>query len=86
LLEWKNSSIHKPLIIRGARQVGKSTLIKEFGKEFKYFINLNLEKTQDKNIFEKLDTASDIINALFLGKGIPYSDAPTLIFFDEIQE
>lgn len=86
LLEWKNSSNHKPLIIRGARQVGKSTLIKEFGKEFKYFINLNLEKTQDKNIFEKLDTASDIINALFLGKGIPYSDAPTLIFFDEIQE
>jgi hypothetical protein len=86
LLEWKNSSNHKPLIIRGARQVGKSTLIKEFGKEFKNFINLNLEKTQDKNNFEKLDTASDIINALFLGKGIPYSDAPTLIFFDEIQE
>ncbi|HBC79921.1 MAG TPA: AAA family ATPase [Bacteroidales bacterium] len=86
LLDWKNSSNHKPLIIRGARQVGKSTLIKEFGKEFKYFINLNLEKQKDKNIFDKLDSASDIINALFIGKGVPYSDAPTLVFFDEIQE
>jgi len=86
LLEWKNRSNHKPLIIRGARQVGKSTLIREFGKEFKYFINLNLEKAQDRNLFDKLDTASDIINALFLSKGIPYSDAPTLIFFDEVQE
>jgi len=86
LLEWKNRSNHKPLIIRGARQVGKSTLIMEFGKEFKFFINLNLEKAQDRNLLEKLDTASDIINALFLSKGIPYSDAPTLIFFDEVQE
>ena len=86
LLKWKNSSNHKPLIIRGARQVGKTTLVQEFGKEFRYFINLNLEKTPDKNLFAKLDNASDLINAIFLSKGIPWSDAPTLVFIDEIQE
>jgi predicted AAA+ superfamily ATPase len=78
LLEWKNRSNHKPLIIRGARQVGKSTLVREFGKEFSHFISLNLEKEQD-NLFDKLDTTSDIINTLFLIKGIPIQ-MPALIF------
>ncbi len=86
LLEWKNSTNHKPLIIRGARQVGKSTLVKEFGKEFSHFISLNLEKEQDKNLFERLDNPSDIINAIFLSKNIPYTKDPTLVFLDEIQE
>jgi len=86
LLEWKNSSNRKPLIIRGARQVGKSTLVQEFGKEFCYFINLNLEKLQDKKLFDKLDNATDIINAVFISKGIPFTSEPTLIFIDEIQE
>jgi len=86
LLEWKNSNNRKPLIIRGARQVGKSTLVREFGKEFMYFIDLNLEKSQDKKLFDKLDNASDIINAIFLSRGIPFTVEPTLIFIDEIQE
>lgn len=86
LVTWKKSVDRKPLVIRGARQVGKSTLIKEFGKEFKYFINLNLETKQDKKLFTRLDKASDIINAVFISKGIPYTDEPTMIFLDEIQE
>ena len=86
LLEWKNSNNRKPLIIRGARQVGKSTLVRDFGKEFRYFIEINLEKSQDKKLFERLDNASDIINAIFLSKGIPFTEEPTLIFIDEIQE
>lgn len=86
LLEWKNSSNRKPLIIRGARQVGKSTLVLEFGKEFSYFIDLNLEKSQDKRLFVRLDNAADIINAIFINRGIPFTDEPTLIFIDEIQE
>lgn len=86
LLEWKKSNNRKPLIIRGARQVGKSTLVHEFGKEFRYFIDLNLEKPQDKKLFVRLDNATDIINAIFLSKGIPFTDEPTLIFIDEIQE
>ena len=86
LLEWKNSNNRKPLIIRGARQVGKSTLVRDFGKEFRYFIEINLEKSQDKKLFERLDNVSDIINAIFLSKGIPFTEEPTLIFIDEIQE
>lgn len=86
LLAWKESSNRKPLVIRGARQVGKSTLVREFGKEFRYFIDLNLEKSQDKKLFDRLDNASDIINAIFLSRGIPYTGEPTLIFIDEIQE
>jgi hypothetical protein len=86
LLEWKKNPNRKPLIIRGARQVGKSTLVREFGKEFKYFINLNLEKYPDKNIFENLDITSDIVDAIFLRAGVPLTKEPTLIFLDEIQE
>ncbi|WP_353743388.1 AAA family ATPase, partial [Treponema sp.] len=42
LEEWKNNDTHKPLVIRGARQVGKTTVIREFGKSFDTFIQLNL--------------------------------------------
>jgi predicted AAA+ superfamily ATPase len=86
LLKWKDSRNHKPLVIRGARQVGKSTLVQEFGKEFRFSIILNLEKPQDKNLFERLDNATDIINAIFISRGIPYTKEATLIFIDEIQE
>jgi uncharacterized protein len=86
LFQWKEKSGRKPLIIRGARQVGKSTLVQEFGKEFRYFISLNLEKPQDKKVFENLDQAKDIIEAMFLRAGVPFTGEPTLIFLDEIQE
>ena len=44
LLDWKIKENRKPLILRGARQVGKTTLIKNFAKEFDTFIPLNLDK------------------------------------------
>ncbi|MGM9778327.1 MAG: AAA family ATPase, partial [Prevotella sp.] len=44
LMEWKNDPGKKPLLIRGARQVGKSTAIRELGKSFKYYVEVNLEK------------------------------------------
>ena len=43
LLEWKASQRRKPLLIRGARQVGKSSAVRHLGKEFKYFVEINLE-------------------------------------------
>ena len=49
--EWKNKDGHKPLVMRGARQVGKTTVIKEFGKTFDTFIALNLEKSGDRVFF-----------------------------------
>ena len=44
LREWKDAPRRKPLLIRGARQVGKSTAVRELGKTFKYFVEINLEK------------------------------------------
>lgn len=52
LINWFNKSDRKPLIIRGARQVGKTTVVKEFGKSFDQFIYLNLELSDDKKAFE----------------------------------
>ena len=44
LLEWKEGSRRKPLLIRGARQVGKSTAVRELGRTFKYYVEINLER------------------------------------------
>lgn len=85
LLAWKTSSNRKPLLLRGARQVGKTTLVKEFAKEFTHFINLNLEKESHRKLFEH-DNVNNILNAVFLQNGIVADDQPTLLFIDEIQE
>ena len=52
LMEWKNAFQHKPLVIRGARQVGKSTLVREFGKEFDLVVEVNLELSEDAEVFQ----------------------------------
>ena len=85
LLEWKSSSNRKPLLLRGARQVGKTTLIREFSQEFGNYIELNLEKEVDRNLF-RTDDINKILNAAYLLKNIALSDKPTLLFIDEIQE
>jgi len=85
LREWKNSTNRKPLIIRGARQVGKTTLVREFAKEFDDFIELNLEKERDRDLF-KIDDINKILNAAYLLKGQKTSGGKTLLFIDEIQE
>lgn len=85
LEDWSNKENRKPLIIRGARQVGKTTLVQMFGEQFDQFIELNLEKTEDKNIFEKSDNISEIVKAIFFLKNKSLSNNSTLIFIDEIQ-
>ncbi len=87
LRAWKKKTNRKPLILRGARQVGKTTLVKDFGKEFDHFIYLNLEITNDAEIFKKYDSVNGIINYLFLRNHLRKSDCgDTLLFIDEIQE
>ena len=55
LLEWKESSARKPLLLRGARQVGKSSAIKHLGESFDYFIEVNFEKRPDvATLFEQI--------------------------------
>lgn len=85
LLKWKESSNRKPLLIRGSRQVGKTTLVKQFSKEFTHFINLNLERKNHKDLFEH-DDVNKILNAALLQQGIVADKQTILLFIDEIQE
>ena len=87
LIEWKQRSSRKPLVLRGARQVGKTTIIKEFAKQFKNKIFLNLEKSKDLKYFNKYDDVKLIVESLLLTHNIEISEiGETLIFIDEIQE
>ena len=87
LQRWRLKDNHKPLIVRGARQVGKTTLIKEFAQNFIHAIILNLEKQADRRYFEDFNRVEDIVEALFLAHNIPSSSiGNTLLFIDEIQE
>jgi uncharacterized protein len=85
LTRWKNSTNRKPLIIRGARQVGKTSLVRVFSVQFKVFVELNLEKEAERNLFE-LGDARRVLNAIFLFKNVVPGNGDTLLFIDEIQE
>lgn len=87
LQKWKNKDARKPLVLRGARQVGKTTLVINFAKEFDYFISLNLENADDAELFNKYTDVEALINFLFLKNNIPHrQESKILIFIDEIQE
>jgi len=86
LENWRLSSNRKPLILRGARQVGKTTAINIFAKQFDQYINLNLERPEDSEIFEKYPNTTDLIQAIFLIKNKQRNIQNTLLFIDEIQE
>jgi uncharacterized protein len=87
LEKWRASYARKPLVIRGARQVGKTTLVHTFGKQFKQYIYINLEQKKDAQLFENFDDISQLVTRIFLEKRM-HQDAihDTLLFIDEIQE
>lgn len=87
LLKWKTKSSRKPLVIKGARQVGKTWLMKEFGKnEFESVAYINFEKaTQLANLFEEDFDTQRILRSIQLATGIIPQEDNTLIIFDEIQ-
>lgn len=82
---WRLKKDRKPLVIRGARQVGKTTLVEMFAKNFRQFISLNLELTEDKKIFEDKRNFAEVLEALFFNKNAIKTETDTLIFIDEIQ-
>lgn len=88
LIHWKNSKTRKPLIIRGARQVGKTWLMKEFGKtEYKQTLYINFESSAHlKDIFNADFDIQRILTALQIETGVVAKKQNTLIIFDEIQE
>ena len=86
LKEWALGAIHKPLLLRGARQVGKSTAVKNLGKEFTHFVEINFEKNPEYGALfdQNLDVSRIVpqIEALSHKKIIP---GKSLLFLDEIQ-
>ena len=86
LLHGKEHERRKPLLLRGARQVGKSWLVRELGRQFDYFIELNFEtKKQYKEIFSTGLDAEIILERIRFFTGIPIIPGKTLLFLDEIQ-
>ena len=88
LQKWKDSPDRKPLVIRGARQVGKTWIMKEFGKSFyDNFVYCNFDEDNElKSIFTNNKNPHRIIEILSLLNNIKIIPGSTLIIFDEIQE
>lgn len=86
-INWKNSHSNKPLMVLGARQVGKTYSLMEFCKDnYEQFVYINLEMDEDiYKVFETTIDPSDIINAISILKGIVIDYSKSVIFFDEIQ-
>lgn len=87
LYEWKSRTNHKPMIVRGARQVGKTWLMRTFAEEaYNKYVYVNFEDNElIRNMFERDFDIERIIVALQVATGVMI-DKDTLIIFDEIQE
>lgn len=88
LLEWKKRHNRKPLIIRGARQIGKSWAVEEFGKRhYEHLAVFNFDRQRElPEIFRKTKDPARIIQELAYFTKSPLLPEKTLLFFDEIQE
>lgn len=87
LRKWSATPDRKPLVLRGARQVGKTTVVEQFAVDFTQFIHLNLERGRDKEIFTQYSSASEILQLIFLQYNQRWENRNnTLLFIDEIQE
>ena len=87
LSEWATRATHKPVLLRGARQVGKSTAVRHLGEQFKYFVEINLEKQSDyKILFQQNLDVKRIVPQMAAMHGTPIIPGQTLLFIDEIQD
>ncbi|MCH5241157.1 MAG: AAA family ATPase [Muribaculaceae bacterium] len=87
LQEWSHQTYHKPILLRGARQVGKSSAVRNLGKSFKNFVEINFEKNPEyKEVFVQNLDVGRIVSQLSLLSNQNIKDQDTLLFFDEIQE
>ena len=88
LLDWKNSPYRKPLILKGVRQVGKTWILKEFGR--RYYENtayFNFDENEEyRQFFETTKDVKRILQNLMLAGGQKIQPEKTLIIFDEIQD
>lgn len=85
LKTWMDTTGRKPLILRGARQVGKTVAIKLFARHFDYFVNLNMDLPADAELFRRRLDIRDLHQAILLKHHISASAGKILLFLDEIQ-
>ncbi|MDR0895458.1 MAG: AAA family ATPase [Prevotellaceae bacterium] len=87
LKQWKEREQRKPLLLKGARQTGKTWIMEEFGKScFEYVAEFNFDRTHElSSIFEKTKDVQRILKELTLFTSVPLEAGRTLIIFDEIQ-
>jgi len=87
LIKWSEKPRRKPLVIRGARQVGKTTVVNQLANTFEQYIYLNLELPADRQPFEQFDNIETLVQALFFIKNLSLNKKnKTLLFIDEIQD
>ena len=82
---WKSSKYRKPLVLRGARQVGKTTVINSFSKQYDNYLYANLEDSAMRDILERDFPLDDKIALLFTSQEKIVKPGTTLLFIDEIQ-
>jgi uncharacterized protein len=86
LIEWKNRRGRKPLVIRGARQVGKTSAVHQFGSEkFETYIYINLELEDNAALFARRQPVQELLQLIQLKFNKKISPGSTLIFIDEVQ-
>ncbi len=82
---WAKDEDRKPLVLRGARQVGKTTLVDEFSVNFGVYLKLNLDIESERKLFDDYLDLNDLIAAIYVNKSLQRKNVPTLLFIDEIQ-
>lgn len=86
LQKWAINPYRKPLILRGARQVGKTTVVNRFAENFDNYLFVNLEKSSAKQLMESTDEVKKLLPLLFLYCNVIQKEGRTLLFIDEIQQ
>src|SRR3989338_552677 len=86
LLQWKFGRLRKPLLLRGARQVGKTYAVRQLGKTYESFVEINLENLTKAHVaFQDDLNPSEMLIKLFAATGQKIIPGKTLLFIDEIQ-
>ena len=85
LRQWRTKPTRKPLVVRGARQVGKTSLIDSFAREFDCYLKFNLDSVEDLALFAKEQPVEELFATMLIVRGKRREAGDTLLFIDEIQ-
>jgi predicted AAA+ superfamily ATPase len=86
LISWKESSSRKPIILRGARQVGKSSVVRNLGEKFSHFIEINFDENKKwVELFNSNIQIDELLEQISIIENKPIVEGKTLLFLDEIQ-